>query len=527
MNTPVKRSVRVIVGICTASLAAFSMIGCGGSSATGANTVVSPTETVAAPAPGERVIVKESAVEIFQEATKQAKTDPKGAIETYKRAANEQKNFAEAYYNIGLLEQQLGHYDKAREAYNTVISIQPRFAAAHNNLAKMLLDEGKVEEAEQAFLKIIDEKTGIDPYNVEANLNLGLIYRKRGEEILNKELGGSEPKFSMDGAETKGEIKNKDARDAFTQAVVYIRRALAGDSNNIYCYENLASVYYIMNSLEIARLVIDQAAIKFDEYNQILAEDLAAGRISQEDFDQKAYTPKDRSTIYNTSGLIYLAEGQVSMGNAQFRRAIDIDPTNVPARLNAAGIAINVQDFQTAYDNYTKVLELEPNNLVAYLSKGVAARGLGQIAEAEGIYDDIIKNHPEYPQAQFNKIILTQEYKLNSPENLDEQGNPILTLDSVREMWEKFSNDPTANKVIPGRVAEAKARIVQIDEQKRKMKEAADKQAAIERRLAEAEARMKAAEEAERAAEEAERAAAEAAAAEAAAAENPDAAPAE
>jgi tetratricopeptide (TPR) repeat protein len=233
-----------------------------------------------------------------------------------------------------------------------------------------------------------------------------MIYRKKGEDILEKERGGSEPKFSMEGSEKKGEIKNKQAYEMFAKSVVYVRRALAGDSNNIYCYENLSAIYYLMNSLEVARLVCEQAMLKYGEYNEMLQKDLDAGKITKDEFDRKAYTQKDLAAIYNTSGLIYLAEGEVSMGNAEFKKAVDADPTNVPAMLNVAGIAVNVQDYQLAYDLYNKVLALQPDNVEAYLSKGVAARGLGNTDEAEKIYRDIIAKYPDYPQAQFNLIIL-------------------------------------------------------------------------------------------------------------------------
>ncbi|MBQ9817368.1 MAG: tetratricopeptide repeat protein [Proteobacteria bacterium] len=462
-----------IAAIC---LSVISVMGCasgsgGGSarSATGSSKIID--------ASGKRAVVKESAIVKFEEATKLAKSNPTAAIEAFNAAANEEDNFAEAYYNIGLLQQQLGNFKDARDAYEKAISIRPDMPNSYTNEAKMLIDEGKYDEAESLLLKVADDKTGIAPFNVEANLNLGMLYRRKGEEILEKERGGVEPKFSMEGAENKGEIKNKEAYDMFAKSVVYVRRALAGDSNNIYCYENLSAVYYLMNSLEVARLVCEQATIKYSEYNEELKKQLAAGRITQEELERKSYTPKDLSAIYNTSGLIYLAEGEVSMGNAEFKKAVEADPTNIQAMLNVAGIAVNVQDYRLAYDLYNKVLALEPNNVEAYLSKAVAARGLNNLDEAEKIYREIIKDHPDYPQAQFNLIVLYQEY--------------YLKIDEARQMWVDFTNDATANKVIPGRVQEAKDRIKQIDEMKEAQKKADAEAALIQKKMEEMERMQK------------------------------------
>lgn len=458
------------LGCVAMALGLLTAAGCGTGSDGSKNAPKSATgvsKTV--DAEGNRAVVKESAIAVFEEATKLAKSNPQAAIDAFKRAAKEEDNFAEAWYNIGLLEQGRGNVKEAKDAYEKAIDMRPDMAESYVNMAKMLIDEGNTDEAEKLLLKVVDDQNGIAPFNVEGNLNLGMLYRRKGEAILEAERGGVEPKFSMDGAEHKGEIKNKEAYDMFAKSVVYVRRALAGDSNNIYCYENLSAIYYLMNSLDVARLVSEQALIKYNEYNEALKKKLDENRITQEEYDRKAYVPKDLSAIYNTSGLIYLAEGEVSRGNLEFKKAVEADPTNVQAMLNVAGIAVNVQDYQLAYDLYNKVLELEPENVEAYLSKGVAVRGLStpendRLAEAEQIYRDIIKKHPDYPQAQFNLIVLYQEY--------------YLKIDEARQMWVDFIADPMANKVIPGRVKEAQDRVKQIDEMK-KAQEKADAEAAL------------------------------------------------
>lgn len=471
-----KRYSRRLACLALASCALFATTACGSSSNSNSGAPVKSAtsgESKTVDSSGKRVVVKESAIALFENAAKLAKTDPKAAIDGFKKAAKEENNFAEAWYNVGLLEQNQGHLKEAKEAYNKAIEMRPDMAGPYTNIAKMLIDEGNYDEAEKYLLIVVDENKGIEPYNVQANLDLGMLYRHKGEEILEKERGGTEPKFSMEGSEKKGEIKNKDAYNMFAKSVAYVRRALAGDSNNIYCYENLSAIYYLMNSLEVARLVCEQAIIKYSEYNDILKTQLDAGKITQDEYDEKAYVPKDLSAIYNTSGLIYLAEGEVSMGNAEFKKAVEADPTNIQAMLNVAGIAVNVQDYELAYGLYNKILELQPDNVEAYLSKGVAARGLNNLDEAEKIYRDIIKNHPDYPQAQFNLIVLYQEY--------------YLKIDEARQMWVEFSQNETANKLIPGRVEEAKERIKQIDELKEAQRKAEEQQAEMMRKMEELE----------------------------------------
>lgn len=470
-----------ILGFCFSGL-----VGCGSStSPKTTNTAASTTSAVQVNADGSitRTAVSENAITTFSEAIKSAKSNPAMAIDLFKKAAKEDSNFAEAWYNVGLLEQERGNTKEAMEAYETTLKMRPDMASAYTNIARLQIAEGKFDEAVTTLNKVIDDKTGIDPFNVEANLNMGMIYRHRGEAILERDSGGVEKQFSMSGSENKGEIKNKEAYDLFAQAVVYIRRALVGDSNNIYCYENLSAIYYLMNSLEVARLVTTQAKLKYDEYNNALKEKLDAGRITPEEYEIKVYQPKDLAAIYNTSGLIYLAEGEVSLGNAEFKQAVALDPDSVPAMLNVAGIAVNVQDYPLALEQYEKVLTLEPNNIEAYLSKAVALRGLDRLDEAEKIYRDIISKHPEYPQAQFNLNVLYQEY--------------YQKTDEARAMWAAFVENPQAQKIIPGRVEEAKTRIKQIDETKAAAEKAAAEAARMQAEMEELERMAREAEAAE------------------------------
>lgn len=450
-NTKILRSKAVARSIAYA-LACTAVLGLGNacSSSKSSDQVESATSTTVEGGGTKRVAVKESALALFEQATAESSKNPANAKALLEKAIGEDKGFAEAWFNLGILHERDAKTDDAIKAYENAIKIRPDWPNGYVNLGEIYVKQGKVAEAEKLFLKVVDEKSGLDPYNAQANLNMGMIYRKRGVDIIERDSGGVEPEFTMSGTEDKGVIKNKEANAQFSEAVRYVRRALAGDSNNIYCYENLSAIYYMMNSLEVARLVNDQAVQKQIERNAELDEQLKAGTITQYDYDSKRISDKSMGAVYNTSGLIYLASGSVAMANAEFKKAVAADPTLVDAWLNVAGIAVNVQDYPTAYEAYNKVLALQPDNVEAYLSKGVAARGLNKLDEAETIYRDIIKKHPNYPAAAFNLAILYQEY--------------YLKLEEAKKMLEQFAANSEAQKQIPGRVKEAQTRVKQIED---------------------------------------------------------------
>ena len=87
----------------------------------------------------------------------------------------------------GVVEDVLGHHDKAQNYYRQVIQHSPRHLNAKNNLGLSLFLQGKVTEAEST-LKALTERTDTEP---RFEMNLAMIYGVSGrsaqaEALLNK-----------------------------------------------------------------------------------------------------------------------------------------------------------------------------------------------------------------------------------------------------------------------------------------------------------------------------------------------------
>lgn len=87
----------------------------------------------------------------------------------------------------GVVEDVLGHHDKAQNYYRQVIQHSPRHLHAKNNLGLSLFLQGKVTEAEST-LKALTERTDTEP---RFEMNLAMIYGVSGrsaqaEALLNK-----------------------------------------------------------------------------------------------------------------------------------------------------------------------------------------------------------------------------------------------------------------------------------------------------------------------------------------------------
>jgi tetratricopeptide (TPR) repeat protein len=68
--------------------------------------------------------------------------------------------YAEAFYNIGLLERRAGRGEAAVAAYQEALRARPGYREAWNNLGLVLEDQGRTDEALQAFHRAIDLSDG-------------------------------------------------------------------------------------------------------------------------------------------------------------------------------------------------------------------------------------------------------------------------------------------------------------------------------------------------------------------------------
>ncbi len=398
----------------------------------------------------EKPIVKKEALEEFKKGIALVESNPAQALKHFEDAVDEDEQFGEAWYNLGLVYEEQGKKDKAKEAYEAAIKTRPAFADSYVNLGVLLLEQGQRDKAKELFIKVVNDENGVDNFHVQGNLNLGMIYRLEGEELLHAANEGAELKMS------KGQVVERDyqvpeeAKILFAEAVRHVRKALAGDSNNIISYENLAAVYYNLNNLEVATLVCEQAIQKQKERNEELKKSLEEGKITQQEYDSKVINDEMMAPVYNTYGLVWLARGEVALAYVNFKQAMALRSNFTEAMLNVAGVAVNVQDYQTAYEIYTNILKNEPENREAELSLAVAARGLGQLDVAEKTYNDLLQKDPEYSPAKYNLAVLYQEYHRD--------------LDKAKKLFEEFLAMPTAKAQVPVRVEEAQARVAQIEE---------------------------------------------------------------
>jgi len=95
----------------------------------------------------------------------------KDSVAAYREAIALRPEMPEAHNNLGLALQQLGEQEEAMAAIRRAIELRPKYPRAYANLSQSLLKLDRIPEAEECCRKAIE----LDPAMVDGYLNLGLV----------------------------------------------------------------------------------------------------------------------------------------------------------------------------------------------------------------------------------------------------------------------------------------------------------------------------------------------------------------
>ena len=92
------------------------------------------------------------------------------SIESFSKAVEIHPHYAEAFYNLGVVQKKAGRPDDAINSYQRAIGINSHNANAHNNLGNLLTQKGHIKES----IEHLNLALKLNPKFAEAHNNLGL-----------------------------------------------------------------------------------------------------------------------------------------------------------------------------------------------------------------------------------------------------------------------------------------------------------------------------------------------------------------
>jgi tetratricopeptide (TPR) repeat protein len=277
--------------------------------------------------------------------------------------------------------------DTAKARLKVAVEIDPTLWEAWHDLGAIASKEGDDDAAVDAFTKALRIKPG----HTSSLLARAEAHRRGGR----KKEARADYETALKATE-EDDPNRKDAaarlasllRDAgdFDDAVDVLRDTVRVSGTNAKIYTELGLIYIAQKRLELAQLVLVKAA-------ELDAKDPA---------------------IYNAFAVLALRQGKAQEAFERFDQAVSLDPSYLDARFNKAAVLLDAGDYVRAKAELITIVEKRPDDYAAYVSLGVALRGLKDFPEAKRTWDRVIKEAPRRStsraDAMFDVAILATDY---------------------------------------------------------------------------------------------------------------------
>lgn len=249
----------------------------------------------------------------------------------------------EAWYDLGVIAWREGEDDEAIEDFTKALAQNKDHTPTLLARAEAYRRAGKKSPARadyEAALKGMDED---DPNRRDAAARLASLLRDAGE---------------------------------YEDAVEVLRETVRVSGTSSRIYTELGQIYIAQKRLELAQLVLAKAL-------ELDAKDPA---------------------IYNALALLAQRQGKAQEAFERYDQAVSLDASYIDARFNKATVLLDAGDYARAKAELAAIVEKRQDDYAAWVSLGVAHRGLKELPEARKAFERVIKEAPRRSSARADAL---------------------------------------------------------------------------------------------------------------------------
>lgn len=301
--------------------------------------------------------------------------NPASAVEAYTLATRLQPGFAEAYFNLGLAQEQAGRLDEARQALEKSVALKPSLRGAHLFLGTIAYKQNRLQEAEGNFVR----ETHLDPQSAKAFMWLGVC---------------------------------RLAQDKPEAAIAPLDKAHQLDPNDVDTLYHRGRAYLLVaNASYSAMFKLDPDSVRV---HQVLAEaDAQAYRtgdaIAQYEIAVKA-APR-LAGLHESLGDQYWISGAQDKAAAAYKAELDIDPADTVARFKLGCLDVMHGGAAEGVALLRQVLLQDPSLSDAHYCLGNGLSELDRNEEAVAEYELAVAANPGGDRAISSYYRLSQAYR--------------------------------------------------------------------------------------------------------------------
>jgi len=343
----VSRPAQIWSGLWVAGLIGVGIWGAG---CAGTKEVARPTSTGPAPtklATLQAPLISSHSKLLFEEAVKDFEAQKKTNVFDYsslerkfQAVLEDDPNFAEAEYNLGVIAQRLGRVDLARSHYQSALRLKPSLTEAAENLAVIAQNAGNVLEAAQVYNKLL----AIRPEDSRVRVRVAEMQRDAGD---------------------------------CDKAMDLARQALIHDPRTLEAYRVMMLCYLDRKQVSMAKLVVLRA-LKLDERNPDLHH--ALGLIFLQEKEPTKAHLEFKSALAGRSDYIpsrvMLAKLAIEEGNypgaeEHLRRLAQTYRNNADLHLDLGVAYKGMAQYDKAMQEYDIAEKLNPELAEVYLDRAI------------------------------------------------------------------------------------------------------------------------------------------------------------
>lgn len=153
------------------------------------------------------------------------KGDVENALASFTKATTLNPEFAEAHYNKGVAEHELGHDEASKESFATALFLKEDYLSAHYSLALVYYYEKEYESALFQLLHVL----ALEPENTNALFDAGVIHVERFRK-----------------KENAGQVQESDLRD-LEKAIQYYDHVISVNPEFPHASSNKKIVENVLN----------------------------------------------------------------------------------------------------------------------------------------------------------------------------------------------------------------------------------------------------------------------------------------
>ena len=316
-------------------------------------------------------------------------------------AAKRQPTFAEAYFNLGLADEELGKYEEAVTSLREALKLKPRLHGANLFLAISEFRLSRLDEAATAAQK----ETVAYPKDGLAWMWLGVI-----------RLAQDRPEDAAEALDKAAKLKPGD------QDILYHR----GRAHLLVSKNSYDEMFKLNPKSWLVHRVLAQASAQADRHMDALAE-----------YEEAIKLAPTQPGLHEELGTEYRSVNRIAEAEQAFRRELELDPRNVLATYKLGAIEVEKGDGVKGKELIEAAQKEKPDLIHLDYNLGRAEMLLGNDAVAAGHFERTLKTDTDPEVIEQAWFQLGTAYR--RLHRMDEARNAMATYQQLKDESAKKS----------------------------------------------------------------------------------------